>query len=215
MTPTATRNGAQQGVELRNNGGISFQGKLIAVNKEFGNINFQNQQGSTVEIWDSVKLSANQLSYDFFINSKTKIFPFTNLLDGKLTVEESFVLKRAYFSLVTIVDATGVVSSVRELDLTTDPGYAMGQLQFFIVNSRVIRPFPIRSFFPQFNENSDFAEQSVKNWDTKLVIPPLMEFKCQVDFVAGFFTAPAEGSSAYLFMTIGGPGGIFAPKQNF
>lgn len=203
-------------VMLQNGGGNpTAQQKIIAVNDNFGNPGMKKQQGSTIEVYDSVKLAVGQLQYDFFINAKAKQYPFTNLTDGKLQPQESFELKRAFFALITMRDADNSLVSVEQLDLAAHPGFASGEIEFYIVNQRVIRPLSIRSFFPQFNADADHALETVKLWDTKLVIPPLLEFKCSIKFQPQFFTAPGEGQSTYLFMTIGGPGGIFAPKNNF
>ena len=63
----------------------------MAVNRGFGNPGMAAQQGSTIEIFDSVLLDANTLSYEFFKNAGQKVFPFANLPnDGRLQPMESF-----------------------------------------------------------------------------------------------------------------------------
>jgi len=190
------------------------QNKLIHVNNQFGNPGLRKQQGSTIEVYDSILLLSTQLQYHFFRNSQTKIFPFTNLETGTLEPQESFVLERAFFTLVSVDQASGDITEVRQLDLTTDPGIATGEIEFFIVNQRLIRPLSVRSFFPEFNQWSDHVEESVKIWDTQLVVPPLLKFRVTIQFPEGFFT-DVVNTDTYLFMTLGGPGGIFAPKANY
>lgn len=195
-------------------GGIAPQQKLIHVNDQFGTPGLRKQQGSTIEVYDSILLDSARLEYSFFRNSQTKVFPFTNVETGTLEPQESFVLERAFFTLVSVLQATGVVTEVRQLDLTTDTGISMGEIEFFIVNQRLIRPLSVRSFFPEFNQWADHTEENVKIWDTQLIIPPLLKFRVNIRFPEGFFTNVAL-TDTYLFMTLGGPGGIFAPKANY
>ena len=134
-------------------GGVAPQQKLIHVNNQFGNPGLRKQQGSTIEVYDSILLLSTQLTYSFFRTSQTRVFPFTNLETGTLEPQESFVLERAFFTLVSVDQATQEVTEVRQLDLTTDHGITMGEMDFFIVNQRLIRPLSIRSFFPEFNRD--------------------------------------------------------------
>jgi len=119
-----------------------------------------------------------------------------------------------YFAIVSVTDATGVISDVVPLTLTANPGFAAGEMAFFIVNTRVLRPMPLKSFFPEFNDQSDSTIQTVFNFDTDLVVPPLLEFKVSTQFPEGFYTA-VEGTTDHLVCTIGGPGAIFAPGETF
>lgn len=193
---------------------VTPQNKIVTVNDSFGNPGVKKQQGSTIEIWDFIKLEATKRTYEFFQDVKTKQFPFTNLSDNKLQPQESFVMERGYFTILSIDNATGNIVAQRALALTTDPGFAAGQLQQYIDNSRIMKLLPMRSFFPEFNAEADHALCAVKEFDTQLTLPPLIEFKTQVDFPAGFYTA-TEGRTDYLGYTLGGPGSLFAPKANF
>lgn len=194
---------------------VSPQQKLMAVNNNFGNPGMAHQQGSTIEVFDSVLLEDNTLNYTFFKNAGSKVFPFANLPnDGRLQPMESFVLENAYFAVASQDQATGVWQTIEGFNIGNFPGFAMGEMEVFIVNNRVMRPIPLKSFFPDFNKDADSSQDTVKLWDTQIVIPPLQEFRVDVKFPPGFFTA-AQGIDTYLFLTLGGPGGLFAPKSNF
>ena len=196
-------------------GGVSPQNKLVGVNNRFGNPGLKKQQGSTIEIYDIEELDPTQTSYEFFINSKNKQFPFTNLVDSKLQPQESFVLERAYFTFITRDDATGEFTVQRTLALGTDAGLIMGEIEVQIENQRVVKPIPLRSFVPEFNPYADNDIVNVFEFLTQIVIPPLLTFKGTVKFPAGSIPTPAAGTTNFLALTFGGPGGIFAPKSNY
>ena len=194
---------------------VSPQSKIAFTNDRFGNPGLKRQQGSTIEIYDIIQLDPTQTQYEFFINSKNKAFPFTNLVDSKLQPQESFALERSYFTFITQDTLTGAFTEVRPLDLSTDAGLFMGEVEIQIENQRVIKPIPLRSYQPEFNPDADNALVTVLEYDTQIVIPPLLTFKATVKFPAGSIPTPAENTVDYLAFTMGGPGGIFAPKSNY
>jgi hypothetical protein len=115
---------------------------------------------------------------------------------------------------VTIDDATGDVLTVERLDLTTHPGLALGEMDFYIENERILKQVPIKSFFPEFNLNSDNVNESVYVFKTMQTLPPLLQFRMVIKFPAAFFT-DTLGQTTHLFCQLAGPGGLFAPKQNY
>lgn len=192
---------------------LTPQQKLIAVNDQLGNSSMAKQQGSSVEIYDALPLSAAQTRYDFFLDSSTRKFPFTNV-KGTLQPQESFILGSCYYTLVTVDDVTAEVLTVERLDLATHPGFASGEMDFFIENQRILKQVPFRSFFPEFNLNSDNENESVYVFKTMQTLPPLLQFKMSVKFPDGFFT-PVIGQTTYLYCSLAGPGGLFNPKANY
>lgn len=197
--------------------GITPQQKIAGVNSKLGNPGIKKQQGSTVEVYDLEQITLGKSEYEFFINTRNKRFPFTNLSRGVLQPQESFAMQRMYFTLIT-TDAAGVVVSQRAFTVAIAPAMMMGDVQFQIENSRVLKPIPLRSFDPTFNADSDSEAQNVYEFDTNLVIPPLLEFTATLRIpdgaLDGFIPEPGTGD-AYIACTIGGPGGIFAPKSNY
>lgn len=189
---------------------ITPQQKIVGVNNRLGNTNIKKQQGSTVSLYDTLPLDG-QTYFEFFKSAKNRDFPFTNFTDGKLQPGESFVMERSYLSVITTT-AEGIPTSVRELSLTTDGPIAAGEFHFRIDNDRVIKPLPVLSWFDNFNKSSEFTGDQVYEFDTQIVIPPLIQ-------IAGNLQVndydPLDYPNGFLRLTIEGPGGIFAPKANF
>lgn len=193
---------------------ITPQDKIIRTNNRFGNPGIKKQQGSTVEVYDSVLLQNDELSYDFFINAQDHQFPFTNLKKGQLQPQESFAMEHLYFALVEQSTINGDFLNITRLDGSFEAGISMGEFDFQIENQRVLKPIPMRSVLPQFNKSAIGFEQTNFEFETQIVIPPLLEFKMTCKFPKLFF-AELDGIDTYLVATIGGAGGIFAPKSNY
>lgn len=195
---------------------VSAQQKIISVNNRFGNGGLKKQQGSTVEVFDMVELDVNKTTYELFHETANKVFPFTNLKNGQLQPQESFAMERMYIFIATRSIKDNKWIEVRPLDLATDFGMSMGEFEFNIENQRVLKPFPVRSFFPEFNSDSESNVQSVLEFDTQIVIPPLLNFKASFKFPLNSIIVPENKDQvSYIGCTIGGAGGIFAPKSNF
>lgn len=201
-------------MKQRARGAVRPQSKIASVNDRFGNPGMKKQQGSTIEIYDTLLAVETQGTYEFFIDAQNRSFPFTNLLKGQLTPQESFVMERMYFALAVQTDATGAWASMEALDLTNYPGFNLAEIEVQIENQRVVKPIPVKSFSPQFNPAADNDFCHVMEFDTQIVIPPLQSFKVVLKVPPGWFTAQA-GTTPYLICTMGGPGGIFAPKANY
>lgn len=201
-------------MKLRSLTRVTPQEKIMAVNKRFGNPGLKKQQGSTIEIYDSIQVDGTEILVEFFEGAQNRQFPFTNLTKGQLTPQESFAMERAYFAMVTVDDATGDWLFVDPLTLNNFPAFNMGQVEFQIENQRVLKPIPVRSFAAEFNPASDNDNCNVLEFDTQLIIPPLQSFKASLQLPPNWFT-PTLGRTNYLVMTIGGAGGIFAPKSNY
>jgi len=195
---------------------VTPQKKIMGVNNRFGNPGLKKQQGSTVEIYDMIQVTGTETQFEFFINSKTRQFPFTNLVDGKLQPQESFALERAYFFLAQL-DDTGAWVEITPLNLISTAGISMGELEFQIENQRVLKPMPLRSFNPEFNTEADNVSCTVFEFDTQIVIPPLLSFKATLKVPPQAFAGlvPPAPEELYIGLTFGGAGGIFAPKSNY
>lgn len=200
---------------------ISNQEKIIGVNSRFGNPGIAKQQGSTVEIYDTLELptaGGTNVVFDFFIDAKTRSFPFTNLKDGKLPPQEAFVANRLYFYIIdeNTLDNVRAIRPLFEnsgLSLVTNGGInGLGEVEFSISNNRVLKPIPLTSFAPNFNGGDD-EQNNVFQFDTQIVIPPQLEFKLSVkiDTVKSI----PDGRKIYLAAVMGGVGAIFSPKSNF
>jgi hypothetical protein len=194
-------------------GNFSPQRKTISVNDKFGNSGIKNQQGSTVIKYDTLPLDG-RTEYRFFEGASQRNFPFSNTgSDGnKLGVGNSMVVERVYLSLVTF-DAVikDSISKIEPVVLGTTSGNIIGsQFTFAIANTAVIKDIPILSWLPQFNKIAENAVNTNFEFDTQVVIPPLLEYIASLRLPVGVILA-----NTALRMTIEGAGAIISPRATF
>jgi len=196
-----------------NVGQVTPQMKNIAVNDRFGNSGIKKQQGSTVIKYDTLPLNGNT-QLRFFEQSSQRNFPLSNTwTDGnKLGVGNSMVVERIYLSIVEYDAVGNDLTSITSVDLNTARGILInnGEFGFEIANSLVIKNVPVLSFTPNFNKNAENQLNNSFDFDTQIIIPPLLEFVATLrlpNYTAfdGFF----------LRLTIEGSGAIIAPKTTF
>jgi len=192
-------------------GGVTPQKKAIGVNDKFGNSGIKQQQGSTVIKYDTLPLDG-RTEFRFFEGSSQRNFPLSNTgSDGnKLGVGNTMVVERVYLSLLTIGE-TVEIGSIKELTLlATNPAILAAELSFAIANSDVIKQLPVLSFLPEFNKIAENAVNTSFDFDTQVVIPPLLEYVATIR-TAGAVTV----AGSYLRLTIEGAGAIIAPRTTF
>lgn len=189
---------------------ISPQSKTINVNDKFGNTGIRNQQGSTVVKYDTLPIDGRS-EFRFFEGASARTFPETNCTTegNKLGVGNSMVVERVYLTILEKV--ANVYSSVAELSLTTTlPAILLSEFGFAIANSDVIKQLPVLSFLPQFNKNAENELSTSFDFDTQIVIPPLLEFVATLRLTRGTTIA-----DTFLRLTIEGSGAIIAPRTTF
>ena len=185
------------------------QRKAIGVNDKFGNKGIKNQQGSTVIKYDSLPLDGRS-EYRFFEGSSQRNFPLANTgSDGnKLGVGNTLVVERAYLSLVTF--EAGIPSLVAPIDLTSDANILLSEFSMAIANSEVIKHVPVLSWLPEFNKVAENNLNTNFEFDTQVVIPPLLEYVATLRLPVGVTI-----KDVYLRLTIEGTGAIIAPRTTF
>jgi hypothetical protein len=188
------------------------QRKAIGVNDKFGNRGIKNQQGTTRIIYDTLPIDG-RTEFRFFEGSAQRNFPFSNTgSDGnKLGVGNTLVVERAYLSLVTTDEDTGAIKEVLALTLGA-PGAAvsLSEFGFMVANSEVIKTVPVLSWFPEFNKVAENQLNTNFEFDTQIVIPPLLEFVATLRLAAALTKA-----NTFLRLTIEGTGAIIAPRTTF
>jgi len=194
-------------------GNVTPQMKNIAVNDRFGNSGIKKQQGSTVIKYDTLPLNGNT-QLRFFEQSSQRNFPLSNTgTDGnKLGVGNSMVVERIYLSIVQYDAVGNDLNSIAPCDLATTRGILInnGEFGFEIANSLVIKNVPVLSFTPDFNKNAENEKNNSFDFDTQIIIPPLLEFVATLRLPN--YTA---FDGYYLRLTIEGSGAIIAPKTTF
>jgi hypothetical protein len=196
-------------------GYVTPQRKTIGVNDKFGNRGIKKQQGSTVIKYDTLLLDGST-NLRFFDQSSQRNFPLSNTgTDGnKLGVGNSMVVERAYFTLCNR-DKNGALIKLAPLALggsLLDDTLLNGEFNFEIANATVIKQLPILSFIPEFNKNAENNLNTNYEFDTQIVIPPLLEYVATLR-LPNYTTDPEN--PFYLRLTIEGAGAIIAPKATF
>lgn len=185
------------------------QEKIMAVSKKFGNDSIADQQGSTIIKYDTLPLDG-RTEFRFFDGSAQRNFPLSNTeSDGnKLGVGDTMVVARAYVSIVDIDAVTQQISGIAPLTLAADPALLGSQFNFEIANVIVIKNVPILSWTPEFNKDAENALSNSFEFDTQVVIEPLLQFVARVQ--SSDVTVQAN---RFLRLTLEGTGSIINPKQ--
>ena len=192
-------------------GAITPQRKNIGVNDKFGNTGIKKQQGSTVVKYDTLDYTG-QTELRFFEGSSQRNFPLSNTgSDGnKLGVGNSMVVERAYLTLITEDEEENIVYS--PIPLTGSFSYlSLAEFGMAIANTDVIKNLPILSWAPEFNKNAENQLNNNYEFDTQVVIPPLLEYVCTLRLPA----ASVVPSGTKIRLTIEGAGAIIAPRTTF
>jgi hypothetical protein len=192
-------------------GTVTPQMKNIAVNNKFGNSGIQKQQGSTVIKYDTLLLQGTELR--FFEESNQRNFPLSNTgSDGnKLGVGNSMVVERVYITIGKYLPSTNQWTDFEATDLNSPIQILAAEFGFTLANSQVIKNIPLLSWLPNFNKNAENQLNSNYEFDTQIVIPPLLEFVATLRLQQ--YTPPSE--PLYVRLTIEGSGAIIAPKTTF
>jgi hypothetical protein len=195
-------------------GGFTPQRKAISVNDKFGNSGIKKQQGSTVIKYDTLDYTG-QTELRFFEGSSQRNFPLSNTgSDGnKLGVGNSLVVERAYLTIIETNTETGK-TKILPLSLSSPiTDLVLSEFGFSIANSEVIKNVPILSWVPEFNKNAENEINNNFEFDTQVVIPPLLEFVATLRL-----PVVATLPSAFKYqirLTIEGTGAIIAARTTF
>jgi len=192
-------------------GNVTPQSKAVSVNSRFGNTGIKRQQGSSVELYDTLDLSVAQagqgVTLRFFEDAQTRTFPDTNLENSnQLSVGETLVTETIYFSVIGLTD--GAVADITPIK--TDSAFAQAEFQIEIANSVVLKRLPLLSTLGVFNESSGVDNNAVYQFYTQLVIPPLLNFSVALRIPP--FTL---GEASKVRCNIAGVGSLIAPRTTF
>ena len=192
-------------------GGVTPQMKNISVNDRFGNTGIKKQQGSTIIKYDTLPFDG-RTEFRFFEESNQRNFPLSNTgADGnKLGVGNSMVVERAYLTIGTYNPSTNAWLTIDTTDVGSNVAILTSEFGFTIANSQVIKNVPVLSWIADFNKSAENNLNSNYEFDTQIIIPPLLEF------VATLRTQKYTAvDNTYVRLTIEGSGAIIAPKTTF
>ena len=186
---------------------VTPQGKMINVSRRFGNPSIKKQQGTTRTLYDSIPIDGRS-EYRFFEESNTRQFPLTNMSNSgnKLGVGDAMVVERCYLSVIEKDPDSGAIVAIYDVDTFGAPGITIGELAFEIANGQKIKEVTGMSFDPRFNKSAAYNGYNNFEFDTQLVIQPLLEFVFkyrvhQQPAVANhYFRFTIEGAAAIISM---------------
>lgn len=184
---------------------VSPQQKMIMDANKFGNRGLKKQQGTTRIIYDSLP-NDGRVEFRFFEGVGTRVFPFTNLTENKLSVGEMMTIERVY--LLVFNSLAGIVANIDTVEAS--PGLNGATFQFNQANVDIVKPIPVASFLADFNKLSRHADATNFEMDTQLVIQPLLEFKALVRA-----SSSETVVNQFVRLVIEGAGSILAPRNTF
>jgi hypothetical protein len=193
-------------------GGLTPQQKIVAVNNKFGNFGIKDQQGTTRMLYDTLPIpTSGAKNLRFFEDAASRTFPFTNLgSDGnKLGVGNTIVISSISF-FVLQYDTVNLRFDTIATIQATSPALQSANVSFEIANNRVLKNLSLVELNAAFDKNEGATNDSTYEMETQIVIPPLLNFVCQL-------SAPqyTEGTNKYVRCVINGVGGIIAPRTTF
>ena len=188
-------------------GAVSPQKKLMAIARRFGNAGLKFQQGTTKIIYDTLPLDGNT-TFRFFEEATSRTFPDTNQqADGnKLPVGSALVVERVYLAIIT--KTNDIVDGIIELNGLGVQALEVGELELSIANSVVAKNIPQLSMDPRFNKSAQHNSYHNFEFDTQIVIQPLLEFL--FTYKVQSYTAIAD---TFLRLSVEGAGAIISPRK--
>jgi hypothetical protein len=209
---TGHRNVANRGKALvRNkiNTSSSTINKLVDAAGRFGNPGIKNQQLTTFEIYDYLPYAPGT-TLNFFQNVSTRQFPFTNIQENRLQVGESMVIKRIWFTVITVEAETGNIDTLQTFSQASLTMNYLAQFSWSNDNNRVMKDLSLTNQMAEFNRKGYNADNNVFHLETDITIQPLVRFTCPLTLPAG-----AAVANAFVGCHAGGVGTLLAPKGTF
>ena len=192
---------------------VTPNAKLAMVNAKLGNKALGRNQGSTVEIYDYINVTANvgnAATIRFFDGVNTRQFPFTNLQQNQLSVGEALAIQYITISRITVNRSNKITS---QTSILTASGLALSQLNILLDNSRILKNNSLTRANSIFNTQGHTGTNNLFYPDTDLTIPPQISFTVELQTPANSDTAPAD-EDVYYGCHLFGTGAILNLKTN-
>jgi hypothetical protein len=189
---------------------VTAGAKLAMVNNKLGNPSLKRNQGSSVEIWDYVKITPGAAGViRFFDNVNTKVFPFSNIQQAQLQTGEALAVQFIAFTRITV--RAGVIQTFEALTDSVN-GLSLAGFSFLLDNSRIIKNNSLVRSFQTLNTKGGTALNSLFYPDTDLTIPPQISFTGELNIPAN--TDTGTDVDVYYGMHLFGTGAILNLKAN-
>ena len=209
-----------------------FARRIAQVGRETYNPGLGKQQGTTINIYDTISLQGSPNVLNFFESLSNKGYPFTNLNRNSFTDAESMVIQRAYLTLIRIDNSTPYsivaadVVAMWELDKMNLASaqykkFLLAQASILVSGQEVLKNFSFLSAASSNNYEAKFKSpvssapadnqsangHNVYTFASTPSIPPNREFKVSVQLPPYTASPPAENLD-YLRLTLEGFGAI-------
>jgi hypothetical protein len=190
---------------------VTPNAKIALVNNKLGNPALKNNQGTSSEVYDYVKVTPSAAAVvRFFDNVNTKTFPLTNIQQNQLQAGEALSIE--YIAFTRMVIKAGVITNFDALTAVL-PALSLAGFQLLLDNSRLIKANSLVRSYADLNTKGGTATNSLYYPDTDLVIPPQIQFTAELNVPANTDTS-TEGEEVYYGCHLFGTGAILNLKTN-
>jgi hypothetical protein len=183
--------------------------KFLEATRRLG-AQMDQDQGTTRVIYDTTGSSVGLTTANFFDQVTSKTYPATNLDQNRFQPGEGMVIKEISF-----------VDLLAALNFQGQDSFAI--FDFYVGNNRVIKDLPLTAFstiaalnplnkVPTTPTGVTSPIGTYLRLRTNIVIPPQIQFKATLRFIAPTGSAPFPVN---IKMSIKGYGKLFNPGQNY
>jgi len=191
---------------------VTPSAKLALVNNKIGNPSLKKNQGTSLEVYDYVKVTPGAAGViRFFAEVNTKTFPFTNIQQNQLTTGEALSVEFIAWTRLEVTRASGALSAFTALTQSVAE-LSLAQFSLLLDNSRILKNNSLARSFNDLNTKGGTANNSLWYPDTDLVIPTQIPFTAELTVPAN--TDTGTDVDVYYGCHLFGTGAILNLKAN-
>lgn len=191
---------------------VTPSAKLALVNNKIGNPSLKKNQGTSLEVYDYVKVTPGAAGViRFFAEVNTKTFPFTNIQQNQLTTGEALSVEFIAWTRLEVSQQSGALSAFTALTQSVAE-LSLAQFSLLLDNSRILKNNSLARSFNDLNTKGGTANNSLWFPDTDLVIPTQIPFTAELTVPAN--TDTGTDVDVYYGCHLFGTGAILNLKAN-
>lgn len=191
---------------------VTPSAKLALVNNKIGNPSLKKNQGTSLEVYDYVKVTPGAAGViRFFAEVNTKTFPFTNIQQNQLTTGEALSVEFIAWTRLEVNKLSGALSAFTALTQSVSE-LSLAQFSLLLDNSRILKNNSLARSFNDLNTKGGTANNSLWYPDTDLVIPTQIPFTAELTVPAN--TDTGTDVDVYYGCHLFGTGAILNLKAN-
>jgi len=191
---------------------VTPSAKLALVNNKIGNPSLKKNQGTSLEVYDYVKVTPGAAGViRFFAEVNTKTFPFTNIQQNQLTTGEALSVEFIAWTRLEVNRQSGALSAFTALTQSVAE-LSLAQFSLLLDNSRILKNNSLARSFNDLNTKGGTAANSLWYPDTDLVIPTQIPFTAELTVPTN--TDTGTDVDVYYGCHLFGTGAILNLKAN-